>query len=91
MVDQLSEGICDVYANETDKKIPQVFSLGKTEPSSSTQTEEDVEIVVENCEKETSCLKFVVPDFYQASFMASNFLEEKFSEEDDNVSNVEVV
>ena len=50
-----------------------------------------MEIVVENCEKETSCLKFVVPDFYQASFMASNFSEERFSEEDDNVSNVEVV
>ena len=45
---------------------------------------------VENCEEETSCLKFVLPDFFQASFMISNFIEKEFSEEVDNVSDVEV-
>ena len=40
--------------------------------------------------KEKSCLNFVQPDFYQASFTISNFEEEKFSEEDDNVSNVKL-
>ena len=44
---------------------------------------------MENCEKETSCLNYVQPDFYQASFMISNFAEEEFSEEDNNVSDVE--
>ena len=38
-----------------------------------------------------SCLKFVQPDFCQAFFMISNITEEEFSEEDDNVSDVEVV
>ena len=46
-----------------------VYSLGKTEASSSTQTENNVESTVENCEKETSFLNFVPPDFYQASFL----------------------
>ena len=54
-------------------------------------TESNLESTVENCEEETSCLKFVQPDFYRASFMISNFTEEEFSEEDDNVSDVEVV
>ena len=65
------------------------YSLGKTETSSSTQTENNVESTVENCEKETSYFSFVLPDFYQASFMISNFAEEEFSE-DDSVNDVEV-
>ena len=89
--DQLLERVCNAYANEKHKKIPQVYSLGKTEASSSTQTENNVESTVENSEEETSCLKFVQPDFYKASFMISNFTEEEFSEEDDNASDVEVV
>ena len=89
--DQLLERVCNAYANEKHKKIPQVYSLGKTEASSSTQTENNVESAVENCEKETSCLKFAQTDFYQASFMISNFTEGEFSEEDANVSDVEVV
>ena len=55
-----------------------------------TQSENNVESTVESCEKETSCLSFVQPDFYQAFFMISDFAEEEFSEEDDNVSDVEV-
>ena len=47
-------------------------------------------LVCYNCGKEMSCLNFVRPDLYQASFMISNFAEEEFSEEDDNVSDVEV-
>ena len=74
-----------------NKKIPQGCSLGKIEVSSSTQTENNVGSTVENCEEETRCLKFVQPDFHQASFMISNFTGEEFSEDDDNVSNVEVV
>ena len=31
--DQLLEIVCDAYANENHKKIPQVHSLGKTEAS----------------------------------------------------------
>ena len=89
--DQLLERVCNAYANEKHKKIPQVYSLGKTEASCSTQTENNVESTIENCDEETSCLKFVQPDFYQASFMMSNFTEEEFSEEDNNVSNVEVI
>ena len=77
--DQLLERVCNAYANEKHKKIPQVYSLGKTEASSSTQTENNVESTVENCEEETSCLKFVQPGFYQACFMISNFTEEEFS------------
>ena len=50
-----------------------------------------MESTVENCEEETSCFKSVQPDYYQASFMISNFREEEFSEEDDNVSDVKVV
>ena len=50
-------------------KITQIYSSGKTEASSSsTQTENNVVSTVENCEKETSSLNFVQPDFYQASF-----------------------
>ena len=78
-------------ANEKHTKLPQVYSLGKTEASSSTQTENNVKSTVKNCEEKTGCFKFVQPDFYQASFMTSNFTKEEFSEEDDNVSNVEVV
>ena len=70
--------------------MPQVYSLGKTEASSSTQTENNVKSTAENCKEETSCLKFVQPDFYQAFFMISNFTEEEVSKEDDNVSDVEV-
>ena len=62
--DQLLERVCNDYANEKHKKIPQVYSLGKTEASSSTQTKNNVETTVENCEKESSCLNFVQPDFY---------------------------
>ena len=80
---QLLERVCTASANEKHKKIPQVYSLGKTKASS------NVESTIENCEEETSCLKIVQPDFYQASFMISNFKE--FSEGDDNFSNVEVV
>ena len=57
--DQLLERVCNAYANEKHKKIPQVYSLGKTEASSSTQTENNVESTAENCEKKTSCLNFV--------------------------------
>ena len=78
--DQLLEKVCNTYANEKHKKIPQVYSLGKTEASSSTQTENNVESTVENFEKETKCLNFDQPDFYQASFMISDFVEEEFSE-----------
>ena len=52
-------------ANAKHKKIPQVYSLGKTEASSSTQTESNVVSTAENCEKETSCLTFVQPNIYQ--------------------------
>ena len=41
--DQLLERVCNAYANEKHKKIPQVYSLGKTEASSSTQTKNNVE------------------------------------------------
>ena len=37
--DQLLEKVCNAYANEKHKKISQIYSLGKTEASSSTQTE----------------------------------------------------
>ena len=40
--DQLLERVCSAYANEKHKKIPQVNSLGKTEASSSAQTENNV-------------------------------------------------
>ena len=85
--DQLLERVSSAYANEKHKKI---YCFGKTESSSSTQTKNNVESTVENWEEKTSCLKFVQPDFYQASFMISNCAEEEFSEEDDNVSNIEV-
>ena len=61
--DQLLERVCNAYANEKRKKIPQVYSLGKTEASSSAQTENNIESTVENCEKENSCLNFVKPKF----------------------------
>ena len=54
--DQLLERVCNAYANEKYKKIPQVYTK-----------------------------------LYQASFMISNFTEEEFSVEDDNLSDVEVV
>ena len=54
--DQLLERVCNAYANEKHKKISQVYSSGKTEASSSTQTENNVESTAENCEKQTSCL-----------------------------------
>ena len=41
--DQLLERVCNAYANEKCKNIPQVYSLGKTEASSSTQTKNNVE------------------------------------------------
>ena len=84
------ERVCNAYSNENYKKIPQVCSLGKTEALSSSQTVNNVESTVENYEKETSCLSFIQPDFYEASFMILIFAEEEFSEEDDNVSDVEV-
>ena len=64
--DQLLERVSSAYANEKHKKI---YCFGKTESSSSTQTKNNVEGTVENWEEKTSCLKFVQPDFYQASFM----------------------
>ena len=75
--DQLLERVCNAYANEKQKKTPQIYSLN------------NVETFAENCEKETS-LNFVQLDFYQASFMISNYVEEEFSEEDDNASDVGV-
>ena len=75
MVDQLLETLCNAYVNEKHKKIPQAYSSGKTEASSSTQTKNNV---AESCEKETSCLNFVQSVFYQASFMISNFAEKEF-------------
>ena len=65
-------------------------NLRKTEASSSTHIENNVESTVQNCEKKTSCHNFAQPDFYQVSFMISNFAEQEFSGEDDNVSDVEV-
>ena len=59
---------CNVYANEKHKKIPNVYGLGKTEASSSTQTKNNEESTAENREK-ICCLNFIQPDFYQASFM----------------------
>ena len=81
--DQLLERVCNAYGNEKHKRTPQVYSLGKTKASSSTQTKNNIESTVENCEKETSCLNFFQADFYQASFMISNFAEEEFFEKDD--------
>ena len=75
IVDQLLETLCNAYVNEKHKKIPQAYSSGKTEASSSTQTKNNV---AESCEKETSCLNFVQSVFYQASFMISNFAEKEF-------------
>ena len=75
IVDQLLETWCNAYVNEKHKKIPQAYSSGKTEASSSTQTKNNV---AESCEKETSCLNFVQSVFYQASFMISNFAEKEF-------------
>ena len=66
---------------KSTRKKYKVYSLGKTETSFSTQTENNVESTVGNCEKETSCLNFVQPDFYQASFMTSNIADKEFSEE----------
>ena len=86
-VDQLLERICTVYGNEKHKKILQVCG---TTSLYSTQTENNEESNVKKSEKETSCLDFVQPDFYEASFLISHFSEEEFSGEDDNVSNVEV-
>ena len=80
--DQLLERLCNAYANEKHKKILQVYSLGKTEASSLTQSENNVESAAENCEEETSCLKFFLSYFYQPSFMIPNFTGEEFSEED---------
>ena len=78
--DQLLERVCNGYANEKHKKIPQVYRKEKTETSSSNQTEKNVESTVENCEKESQKnLNFIQPDFYQASFMISNFAEEELS------------
>ena len=57
--DQLLERVCNAYANEKHKKMPQVYSLGKTGAWSSTQTGNNVKSTVENCEEETSCLEFV--------------------------------
>ena len=48
---ELLEIIYDVFANEKHNKIPHVYSLGKTKASSSTQTEDNVEIAVKNCEQ----------------------------------------
>ena len=58
--DQLLERVCNAYTtNEKHKNIPQVYSLGKIEASSSTQTKSNAESTVGNCEKEISCLNFV--------------------------------
>ena len=75
---QLLERVCNAYVNEKHKKTPQICSLS------------NVETFAQNCEKETSCLNFVQLDFHQASFMISNFVEEEFSEENDNASDVGV-
>ena len=48
--DQILKRVCNAYPNEKHKKIPQFYSLGKTEASSS-KTENNVESPVENCEK----------------------------------------
>ena len=45
--DQLLQRVCNAYANEKHKEIPQVYSVGKTKASSSTQTENNVESTVE--------------------------------------------
>ena len=67
--DQLLEKVCNVCANEKHKKIPQVYCLRKTKTYSSAQTKNNVEIDVENYEKETTFLSFVQPDFYQVFFL----------------------
>ena len=64
------------------KNIRKVYSLGKTEVSSLTQAENNVENAAENCEEETSYLKFFLSYFYQPSFMIPNFTGEEFSHED---------
>ena len=79
--EQLLERVCNAYANEKHKKIPQVYSFGKFIFDS--DRKQYIESTVENCGKETSCLNFVQPDFDQASFMISNFAEKEFSEEDE--------
>ena len=76
--EELLDRPCNAYANKKHKKIPQAYSLNNGEST------------FENYEKEPSCLSFVQQDFYQASFVVSNFPEEEFFEEDDNVSHVEV-
>ena len=56
---KLLERVPHAYANEKHKKITQVYSIGKTDVSSSTQTKSNVESAAENCEKEASWLKLV--------------------------------
>ena len=60
-VDQLLEGICNVYGNEKRKKIPQVCG---TTSLCSTETENNVESTIQKSEKGMSCLDFAQPDFY---------------------------
>ena len=82
-VDQLLEGICNVYGNEKRKKIPQVCG---TTSLCSTETENNVESTIQKSEKGMSCLDFAQPDFYEVSFMISHFAEQEFSGEDDDLS-----
>ena len=85
--DQLLERVCRAYANKEHKKIPQITAQKKLKHHLQLR----LKSTVENCEEEMSCLKSVQPDFYQGSFVISNFTGEEFPEEDDNVSDVEVV
>ena len=91
--DQLLERICNVYAaNGKHKKIPQVYSLGKTAKHHLQLIPKTIQRVLLKIvkKKKTSCFNFVQTDLYQAPFMTSNSAEGEFPEEDDNFSDVEV-
>ena len=68
------------------KKKPKVYRLTKMKMSSSTQTDNKVEIIGDKDEKKSSYIILVQADFHQGSVMISNFSEEQFSEEDDDIS-----
>ena len=77
-------------ANAKHKKIPQVYSLGKTEASSSTQTENNVLLKIVKKKRVASLLFSQIFINFINSLMISSFSEEEFSEEDGNVSDVKV-
>ena len=70
--EQLLERVCNAYANEKHKKISQVYSLGKTEASSSTDRKQFREY----------CWKLwrrnELPQICSARFLSSFFYDIKF-------------